>query len=177
MARRPQVSASEQQLAELKELARSERRDEADRARAEAPGQAKKVAMMGALDAVTHELMFTPPEPNAALTSWRSWIRSTAVLARSPAGPGSSSTMTRSTPAGWLLRLAARPWITVEWLPKYAPELNDIELAWRDLKRHFLAHRTFTDADHLEATIHCSVSDMNRERGRTLSCDSLRISA
>ena len=36
--------------------------------------------------------------------------------------------------------LAARPWLTVEWLPKYAPELNDIERAWRDLKRHFLAH-------------------------------------
>ena len=23
--------------------------------------------------------------------------------------------------------LAARPWLTLEWLPKYAPELNDIE--------------------------------------------------
>ena len=36
--------------------------------------------------------------------------------------------------------LDARPWLTVEWLPKYAPELNDIEHVWRDLKRHFLAH-------------------------------------
>ena len=34
MARRPQLSASEQQRAALQELARSERRDEADRARA-----------------------------------------------------------------------------------------------------------------------------------------------
>src|SRR6185503_2304636 len=24
-------------------------------------------------------------------------------------------------------------WLTVEWLPKYAPELNDIEVLWRDL--------------------------------------------
>ena len=24
-------------------------------------------------------------------------------------------------------------WLTVEWLPKYAPELNDIEGLWRDL--------------------------------------------
>ena len=31
--------------------------------------------------------------------------------------------------------LGQQPWLTVEWLPKYAPELNDIELAWRDLKR------------------------------------------
>ena len=34
--------------------------------------------------------------------------------------------------------LAARPWLRVEWLPKYAPELNAIERCWRDLKRHFL---------------------------------------
>ena len=40
--------------------------------------------------------------------------------------------------------LAARAhWLTVEWLPKYAPELNDIEPVWRDLKAHHLAHQTF----------------------------------
>ena len=73
--------------------------------------------------------------------------------------------------------LAARPWLTVEWLPKYAPELNEIELAWRDLKRHHLAHRTFVDAEHLDATIHRSVADFNRERMKTQSCDSSRIAA
>src|SRR4051812_19551075 len=26
--------------------------------------------------------------------------------------------------------LAERPWLTLEWLPKYAPELNDIERCW-----------------------------------------------
>lgn len=46
--------------------------------------------------------------------------------------------------------LAARSWITVEWLPCYAPELNDIERDWLNLKRHHLAHRTFDNADHLE---------------------------
>src|SRR4051812_14793913 len=35
------------------------------------------------------------------------------------------------------------PWLSVEWLPKSAPELNDIEVLWRDLKRHHLAHQTF----------------------------------
>src|ERR1041385_4293376 len=45
--------------------------------------------------------------------------------------------------------LAQRPWLTLEWLPKYAPELIDIERCWRDLKQHQLANRTFTDADAL----------------------------
>ena len=36
-----------------------------------------------------------------------------------------------------LAALAARArWLTVEWLPKYAPELNEIEPVWRDLKAH-----------------------------------------
>src|SRR5205085_300253 len=38
-------------------------------------------------------------------------------------------------------------WLTVEWLPKYAPELNNIEIVWRDLKAHHLAHQTFADSD------------------------------
>jgi DDE superfamily endonuclease len=34
-----------------------------------------------------------------------------------------------------LAALAARShWLTVEWLPKYAPEFNDIEVVWHDLK-------------------------------------------
>ena len=58
--------------------------------------------------------------------------------------------------------LAARPWLTVEWLPRYAPELNDIERSWRDLKRHHLANRTFRDADRLDRAIHDSIAAMNR---------------
>lgn len=42
--------------------------------------------------------------------------------------------------------LGQRPWLTVEGLPKYTPKLNDIERAWRDLKCHHVAHRTFTEA-------------------------------
>ena len=60
--------------------------------------------------------------------------------------------------------LAARPWLRVEWLPKYAPELNDIERSWRDLKRHSLAHRTFRDADQLDRAIHQAVDALTRER-------------
>jgi transposase len=60
--------------------------------------------------------------------------------------------------------LAQRPWLTLEWLPKYAPELNDIERCWRDLKQHQLANRTFTDADALTHAIHNAVARLNHER-------------
>jgi transposase len=37
--------------------------------------------------------------------------------------------------------LASRAhWLTAEWLPKYTPELNDIEPVWHDLKARHLAH-------------------------------------
>ena len=61
-------------------------------------------------------------------------------------------------------------------MPKYAPELNDIEAVWRDLKAHHLAHQTFTDAETLNNEIHAAVDALNQER----SADSLvnwRISA
>ena len=61
--------------------------------------------------------------------------------------------------------LAARThWLTIEWLPKYAPELNDIEVVWHDLKAHHLAHQTFTDIAALDQAIHTAVADLNRER-------------
>ena len=55
-------------------------------------------------------------------------------------------------------------WLTIEWLPKYAPELNDIEVVWRDLKAHYLAHQTFTDAEALDREIHMAVEALNSER-------------
>ena len=54
--------------------------------------------------------------------------------------------------------------LTVEWLPKYAPELNDIEPVWRDLKAHHLAHHTFDDIDALTHAIHHAVDALNDER-------------
>src|SRR3712207_2640299 len=57
-------------------------------------------------------------------------------------------------------------WLTVEWLPKYAPELNDIEGVWRDLKRHHLAHQTFAGLDELDCAIHDAVMKLNTERNR-----------
>ena len=64
-----------------------------------------------------------------------------------------------------LAALAARAhWLTVEGLPKYAPELNEIEPVRRDLNAHHLAHQTFTDGDALDQAIHDPVIDLNRER-------------
>ena len=61
--------------------------------------------------------------------------------------------------------LAARArWLTVEWLPEYAPELNEIEPVWRVLKAYHLAHQTFTDAAAPDHAIHDAVTDLNRER-------------
>ena len=55
-------------------------------------------------------------------------------------------------------------WLSVGWLPKYAPELNDIETVWRDLKAHYLAHQTFTDTEDLDRTIHNAIEALNVER-------------
>jgi transposase len=68
--------------------------------------------------------------------------------------------------------LAARPWITVEWMPKYAPELNAIERTWLHLKRWFLAHCTFVSAEALDTAIHAAIAEINilaRRRPRVSS--------
>ena len=76
-----------------------------------------------------------------------------------------------------LAALAARAhWPTVEWLPKYAPELNDIEGVWRHLRAHYLAHRTFADTDALDTAIHHAVYALNVER-KPLPLVKPRISA
>ena len=73
--------------------------------------------------------------------------------------------------------LAARPWIAVEWLPRYAPELNRIERTWRDLKRHHLAHKTFKTAGDLECAIRAAVKTLNQERQTPHPCDNLKKAA
>jgi len=75
-------------------------------------------------------------------------------------GPVHTGKATRAA----LAERAHRP--TVEWLPKHAPELNDIEPSWRDLKRHHLAQQTFTGPDDPDHAIHDAVARLNAERGR-----------
>src|SRR3954468_20260897 len=123
----------------------------------------------------------TPAAASAAATSspiLNNWISSTV---RSRARRSNrwcwSRTMVRSTPARSLAALAARAhWLTVEWLPKYAPELNDIERVWHDLKANHLAHQTFAHPEALKDAIHQAVEARNQQRG-PLPSDRLRISA
>ena len=147
-----------------------------------APGQAKKVAMMGSLDHVTRRLIVHTSRTKRSADFIAHLEQLDRLFGPKPGrltipvvlvednGPIHVSKIA-------LAALDARKhWLTVEWLPKYAPELNDIEVVWRDLKAHHLAHQTFIDAEALDREIHAAVEALNRER----NVDSLvnwRISA
>lgn len=146
--------------------------------RVEAPGQARKIAMLGVLDAVTRAaLVHTAPTKRSG--------DFTALLERLDRTYGPTPGQTRKpvvlvldngpvhTSKASKKALAARPWIMVEWLPRYAPELNPIEGTWRDLKRHHLAHRTFRNTADLDRAIHQAVAELNRERAITHPCHNL----
>ena len=47
-----------------------------------------------------------------------------------------------------------------------SPHGNTIEAVWRDLKRHHLAHQTFTGPDDLDRAIQEAVMKLNTERNR-----------
>src|SRR3954469_6647891 len=140
--------------------------------RVPAPGQSAKVAMLGVLDWAHRKLIVRTsrtkrsadfiahleeidrrygPKLGAAITP---------IVLVLDNGPIHTSKMSRAA-------LAARAhWLTVEWLPNYAPELNDIEGLWRDLKRHHLAHQTFNGPNDLARAIHEAVGKLNTERNR-----------
>jgi transposase len=150
--------------------------------RVPAPGQAKKVAMMGSLDHTKRQLIIYTSQTKRSsdfiahleqldrLYGPKPGCVTKPVLLVLDNGPIHVSKMT-------LAALDARShWLTVEWLPKYSPELNDIEVVWHDLKAHHLAHKTFTDVETLDREIHEAAEALNRER----NVDSLvkwRISA
>ncbi len=140
--------------------------------RVPAPGQGAKVAMLGVLDWARRDLLVRTSRTKrssdviALLAEIdRRWgprpgqaMRPVVLVLDN--GPIHTSKATRAA-------LAERAhWLTVEWLPKYAPELNDIEPTWRDLKRHHLAHQTFTGPDDLDRAIHDAVTKLNAKRNR-----------
>ena len=140
--------------------------------RVPAPGQAAKAAMLGVLDWARRDLLVRTSRTKrssdfiALLEELdRRWGPSPGQAMRPVIlvldnGPIHTSKATRAA-------LAERAhWLAVEWLPKYAPELNDIEPTWRDLKRHHLAHQTFTGPDDLDRAIHDAVTKLNAERNR-----------
>ena len=150
--------------------------------RVPAPGQAKKVAILGSLDHRTRQLI-VHTSPTRRSTGFIAHLEQLDRLY----GPKPGQTIKPvvlvedngpiHTGKLSLKALAARAhWLTVEWLPKYAPELNDIETVWRDLKAHHLAHQTFADAAALDQAVHGAVEALNRERMK-LPLVKLRISA
>jgi transposase len=139
--------------------------------RVPAPGQSRKLALLGVLDhaagrLIVHRSTTKRSTDFVALLEQldrhygpqpgRPTRRVVLVLDN---GPIHTSKLTGAA-------LAERSWLTVEWLPKYAPELNDIERSWRDLKRHFLAHKTFRSIDQLDAAVDHAVHQLNLERAR-----------
>jgi transposase len=138
--------------------------------RVPAPGQANKVAMLGSFDHLTRRLIVhTSPSKRSSdfVTHLEQLDRLYGPRPGQPAKPvvlvEDNGPIHTSKLA--LAALAARAhWLTVEWLPKYAPELNDIEGVWRDLKAHHLAHQTFADAEALDRAIHQAVDALNAER-------------
>jgi hypothetical protein len=150
--------------------------------RVPAPGQARKVAMLGSLDCMTRQLIVhtSPTKRSSDFVAHLEQLDQLygpmpgrlvkPVVLVEDNGPIHVSKLSRAA-------LAARAhWLTIEWLPKYAPELNDIEVVWHDLKAHHLAHQTFTDIAALDQAIHTAVEDLNRER-RVDPLAALRISA
>jgi transposase len=135
--------------------------------RIQAPGQAKKRAMLGAFDPV-HRRLLVHTSPTKRSTDFLALLdqlgaacgtaeRARPLVAVLDNGPIHRSRLTTKA-------LAERPWLTLEWLPEYAPELNDIERCWRDLKQHYLANHTFADPDTLAHAILDAVARLNHER-------------
>jgi hypothetical protein len=110
--------------------------------RVPAPGQARKRALLGVLDFAAGRLIVNTsatkrscdfiallgqldtaygPCPAHGSSPWAGGPRpQRPVVLVLDNGP------IHTSKASWAA-LAARAWLTVEWLPKYAPELNDIE--------------------------------------------------
>lgn len=139
--------------------------------RVQAPGHAERRALLGVLDAATNDLLVrTSATKRSAdfIALLGDLDRRYGPAAGAPAKPvvlvldhGTIHTSKASRAA-----LAARPWLRVEWLPTYAPELNPIERCWRDLKRHYLANQTFAGGDDLDRRIHAAVRRRNLDRAR-----------
>jgi transposase len=70
-------------------------------------------------------------------------------------GPIHTGKSARAAPA------ARAHWPSVGGLPRYAPELNDIETVLRDLQAHHPAQQTFTDRDNPDRTIHEAIEALN----------------
>lgn len=152
--------------------------------RVPAPGQSKKVAMMGTLDYVTRRLIVHTSRTKRSTDFIAHLEQLDQIYGPIPGRPLTKPVVlvedngpihvSKATMAAFKAR---EHWLQVEWLPKYAPELNDIEVTWGDLKAHHLAHQTFDDPEELDRAIHDAVEKLNTERVVGDSLVKFRISA
>lgn len=140
--------------------------------RIEAPGKAKKRAILGVRDVLTGMMLIHTSGTKRSTDFIEllkkldaaygpdsdTWTGKSVVIALDH-GPIHTSKLTTKA-------LAARPWLTVEWLPKYAPEMNEIERDWLHMKQHYLANQVFTNEQELDDRIHRAVKDINQARAR-----------
>ncbi len=140
--------------------------------RVPAPGQAQKTAMMGSLDYARRRLTVTTSRTKRSADFIEHLQALDRLYGPKPGGPAKPVVLVLDNGPIHVSKasraaLAERAhWLTVEWLPKYAPELNDIEIVWGDLKARHLAHQTFTDLETLETVIHDAVAALNSQRNR-----------
>ena len=150
--------------------------------RIEAPGQSEKIALMGALDFISRELIVETSQTKRSSDVIALLERLDYIYGPKPGAPCRPVTIALDngpvhTSKATRAALAEREhWLTPEWLAKYAPELNDIERQWKTLKAHHLAHKTFKNRDSLKAAIDAEIHDINSIR-KSPPLDKQRISA
>jgi hypothetical protein len=143
----------------------------ADR-RIPAPGPSATVAMRGVLDWARRELIVRTSRTKRS-SAFRALLEEVDRRYGPELGPMLKPIVLVRDNGPLHTRKASRAalaerahWLTVEGLPKDAPELNDMEGVWRDLKRHHRAHQTFNGPDDLDCASHDAVMKLNAERNR-----------
>ena len=109
--------------------------------RVQAPGQARKRALIGVLDCAAHKLIVSTSATKLSSDFIAFLNRLDTVYGPCPGRPDKPVVLVLDngpihTSKASQAALAARPWLTVEWLPKYAPELNPEEYCHGNVKTH-----------------------------------------
>ena len=109
---------------------------EVDRTRLVRHCGTKKRAMIGALDCAAHQLIVNTSATKRSGDFITLLGRLDAIYGPCPGRPDKPVVFVLDngpihTSKASRAALAVRDWLTIEWLPKYAPELNDIESSGR----------------------------------------------
>jgi transposase len=139
--------------------------------RVEAPGQSKRVAMLGVREHSTGEMTVVTSRSKKSID----FIGMLEVLDRKfgpePQLHRKPTVMVIDNGPIHTSKLSAKAlaeratWLTTEWLPKYTPELNDIERDWKHLKEKEIAN-TCVDGcpERLEALLNEGIANVNARR-------------